>query len=272
MSKIEIAAVKGWSSLNFKELWLYRELLYFFTLRDVKIRYKQTVLGIGWAILQPLCTMIVFAFFFGRLANMPSNDIPYPIFAFSGLLPWIFFSNGISHSSMSIIQNQNLVKKIFFPRLVLPTASICGGIIDMSLTFILLLILMPFYEITPNIKLLLFPLAFCWAFIAALGFGLWLSALNVLYRDVKYVVPFMLQIGMFITPIVYPSSLLPENWRLLYAINPMDGVVESFRWMVFENYPLSLMSLSISLMVSLLILVSGAYYFRKVETSFADVV
>lgn len=272
MSKVEIVAATGWNPLNFKELWFYRELFYFFTLRDVKIRYKQTILGIGWAILQPVCTMLVFAFFFGRLANIPSDGIPYPIFAFSGLLPWIFFSNSVSHASLSIIQNQNLVQKIFFPRLVLPTAGVCGGLVDFGLTFLLLLILMPFYGVYPQIQILLFPLIFLWAFIATLGFGLWFSALNVLYRDVKYVIPFLLQIWMFITPVVYPSSLLPEKWQFLCALNPMNGVVESFRWIVFENYPVSYTSLMISLFMSLAVLASGTLYFKKIETSFADVV
>jgi len=221
---------QGWVSLKLDELWEYRELLYFLTWRDIKVRYKQTLLGAAWAIIQPLFTMVVFSLFFGRLAGIPSDGIPYPIFSFAALVPWSFFSTGLSNSSNSLVGSANLLKKVYFPRLAIPISTVLSGVIDFALAFVVLLGMMLFYGMTPTLNIVWLPLLLLLALITSLGVGLWLSALNVQFRDVRYTIPFITQAWMFITPIVYPSSLLPEPWRTLYGINPMAGVVEGFRW------------------------------------------
>jgi lipopolysaccharide transport system permease protein len=227
---IHIAPSKGWVSLRLRELWKYRELLYFLVWRDVKVRYKQTVLGAAWAIIQPLFTMAVFSLFFGRLAKIPSDGIPYPIFSYAALVPWTFFAQGLNQASNSLVGGANLLKKVYFPRLAMPIATVLSGVIDFALAFIVLIGMMLVYGITPTINTLWLPLFLLLALITSLGAGLWLSAMNVQFRDVRYTVPFITQFWMFATPIVYPSSLLPEPWRTLYGINPMAGVVEGFRW------------------------------------------
>lgn len=263
---------KGWVGLNFRELWKYRELLYFLIWRDLKVRYKQTALGAGWAIIQPLLTMLVFSLFFGRLARVPSDGVPYPIFAFAGLVPWTFFANAITQSSNSLIGSQHLITKVYFPRLVIPIASVLSGIIDFIIAFVVLIGMIFYYRITPGITILAIPLFFFIALITALGTGLWLSALNVEFRDVRYIVPFLAQFWLFSTPVAYPSSLLAERWQVIYALNPMVGVVEGFRWALLQTPAPSPAVLVVSTMTSIFLLITGALYFKRMERTFADVV
>jgi len=274
---IEIATIKirpsrGWVPLRLKDLWEYRELLYFLTWRDIKVRYKQTVLGAVWAILQPFLTMVVFSIFFGRLAKLPSDNIPYPIFSYSALVVWTFFANGVTSSSNSMVAEANTIKKVYFPRLVIPVAAVFSGVVDFVLAFIVLIGMMAFYGITPSAAVFWLPLFFLLAFITALGVGLWLSAMNVMFRDVRYALPFLIQIWLFATPIAYSASLLKGIWKTLYGLNPMVGVVEGFRWALLgvETRPGPM--IAVSSFVSIVLLVSGAYYFRRMERSFADVV
>ena len=341
---IRIEPSQGWVPLSLSELWEYRELFFFLTWRDIKVRYKQTLLGASWAIIQPLFTMLVFSLFFGKLAGIPSDDIPYPIFAFAALVPWTFFANALTQSSNSLVQGSNLIKKVYFPRLALPISNVCSGIVDFLLAFAVLIVLMLIYGIVPSWRVIVLPLLLLLAFTTSLGVGLWLSAMNVRYRDVRYVVPFLVQFWMFATPIAYPSSMLSEPWRTVYGINPMVGVVEGFRWALLQTpttappaeqvqefvikqgemetsirrdgdrYLQTIRSgsgdetqqieveltagqfqklaemgkaagqgerkgtpapgpmIAVSAAVSLLILVSGAFYFRRMEKTFADVV
>jgi lipopolysaccharide transport system permease protein len=263
---------RGWSPLDLKELWRYRELVYFLTWRDVKVRYKQTALGASWAVIQPVFTMVVFSLFFGRLAGVPSDGLPYPIFSYAALVPWTFFSNGVTQSANSMVSNQNLVRRVYFPRLAIPLAAILAGLVDFAIAFVVLVGMMVYYGIplTPQVVWIL-PLLLL-ALVTALGVGLWLSALNVQYRDVRYVTPFLMQAWLFITPIAYPSSLLSEPWRTVYGINPMAGVVEGFRWALMgtETEPGSM--LLVSSLAALAILIGGAFYFRRMERTFADVI
>ncbi|HEX6863398.1 MAG TPA: ABC transporter permease, partial [Thermoanaerobaculia bacterium] len=219
-----------WVALGLGELWEYRELLWFLVWRDVKVRYKQTALGAGWAILQPIATMVVFSLFFGRLAGMPSDGLPYPIFSFAALVPWTFFSQGLAQSANSLVGSQNLITKVYFPRLSIPIATVLAGLVDFALAFLVLIVMMFAYGIFPGPEVLALPLLLLLALVTALGAGLWLSALNVQFRDVRYIVPFLTQLWLFLTPIAYPSSLLEEPWRTVYGLNPMAGVVEGFRW------------------------------------------
>jgi len=262
----------GWVPLKLRELWSYRELLYFLVWRDVKVRYKQTALGAAWAIIQPFFTMLVFSLFFGRLANIPSDNIPYPLFSFAALVPWTFFANGLGQSSDSLVGNANLIKKVYFPRLVVPFAAVLSGVVDFALAFVVLLVMMLFYGRVPTINAIWLPLLLLLALITALGVGLWLSALNVEYRDVRYVVPFLTQFWLFATPIAYPSSLLSEPWRTLYGLNPMVGVVEGFRWALVGTDTAPGAIVLVSALAALAILISGSYYFRRMEQTFADVV
>lgn len=263
---------KGWVSLRLHELWEYRELLYFLIWRDIKVRYKQTALGAAWAIIQPLFTMVVFSLFFGRLAKIPSDGIPYPIFSYAALVPWTFFANGLSQSSNSLVGNANLIKKVYFPRLAVPIATVFSEMVDFLLAFVILLGMMLYYGIIPTLNTLWLPLFLLLAVSTSLGVGLWLAALNVQFRDVRYVVPFITQFWMFATPIVYPSSLLPEPWRTLYGLNPMVGVVEGFRWALLGTSTAPGAIIAVSSMASLILLVGGACYFRRMEKTFADVV
>lgn len=263
---------QGWAFLDSKDLWNYRELLYFLTWRDIKIRYKQTLLGVAWAVLQPALTMGIFTLFFGKLAQIPSDGIPYPLFALSALVPWNFFANGIHQSSNSLVGNAHLITKIYFPRLIIPLSSVFSGIIDFFLSFLLLLGLMFFYGISPGPRILVFPGFLALAFLAALGVGMWLSALSVQFRDVRYTIPFLTQIWLFLTPVVYPSSLLPEPWRLLYSLNPMVGVVEGFRFALLGSPPPPLSLWILSTGTTVLILIGGIFYFRRVERNFADII
>lgn len=263
---------RGFRPLDLGEIWQSRELLYFLTWRDIKVRYKQTVLGAAWAVLQPFLTMVVFSLFFGRLAGVPSDDIPYPLFAYSALVPWTFFATGLAQSSNSLVGSSNLLRKVYFPRLVIPLSSILAGLVDFCIAFVVLLGMMVLYGYPPTSQLAWLPLLLILAFATSLGTGLWLSAMNVQFRDVRYVIPFLVQLWLFATPIAYPSSLLSEPWRIMYAINPMVGVVEGFRWALLgtDTAPGPMIMVSASVAVALLI--SGAYYFRRMEKSFADVV
>ncbi|MFW6116196.1 MAG: ABC transporter permease [bacterium] len=263
---------KGWISLDLRELWEYRELLYFLTWRDIKVRYKQTVLGAAWAIIQPFFTMVVFSLFFGKLAKVPSDDIPYPIFSYAALVPWQFFASGLSQSSTSLVASANLIKKVYFPRLVVPVSAVISGAVDFALAFLVLLGMMLFYGIVPTGAVVWLPLLLLLALLTSLGVGLWLTAMNVQFRDVRYAVPFLVQAWMFATPIAYPSSLLDEPWRTLYGINPMVGVVEGFRWALLGTETAPGPIIVVSALVAVGLLVSGAFYFRRMEKTFADVV
>ena len=271
-STMRIAPSRGWVSLKLGELWEYRELLYFLIWRDIKVRYKQTVLGASWAIIQPLFTMVVFSLFFGQLGKMPSDGIPYPIFSFAALVPWTFFANGLSQSSNSLIGSSNLITKVYFPRLVVPLAAVLSGIADFAVAFLVLLGMMFFFGIVPTLNVLWLPLLFLLALITSLGIGLWFSALNVEFRDVRYLVTFVTQLWLFATPIAYPSSMLPEPWRTLYGLNPMTGVVEGFRWALLGTNSAPGPLIAVSSAVAVVILIAGAFYFRRMERTFADFV
>ncbi len=262
----------GLAALNLAEVWRYRELLYFLTWRDVLVRYKQTALGAGWAIIQPLFTMVVFSLFFGRLAKIPADGVPYPIFSFAALVPWTFFANGLTQSSNSLVGSANLIQKVYFPRLVIPASSVFAGFVDFILAFVVLLGMMAFYGITPTANALWLPALILLVMVTSLGVGLWLSAMNVRFRDVRYVVPFVTQLWMFGTPVAYPSSLLEEPWRTIYGINPMVGVIEGFRWALLGTSTAPGAMIAVSSLAALCLLVSGAYYFRSMERVFADIV
>lgn len=262
----------GWVSLDLAEVWRYRELLYFLTWRDVVVRYKQTALGASWAIIQPVMTMAVFSVVFGRLSAIPSDGIPYPLFSFAALVPWTFFANGLSQSSNSLVGSANLIQKVYFPRLLIPAASVLGGAVDFLLAFLILLGMMAFYGIAPTVNLVWLPGLLLLAIATALGVGLWLSALNVRFRDVRYVVPFITQFWLFATPIAYPSSLLEEPWRTVYGLNPMAGVVEGVRWALLGTKTAPGGMIALSAVAAMLMLLGGAYYFRRMEKAFADIV
>lgn len=267
-----IAPPGRWLDFNLRELWDYRELLYFFVWRDLKVRYKQTAIGALWAILQPFLTMLVFSLFFGRLAHIPSNGLPHSIFYYSALLAWIYFAGALQHATNTMVENQRVITKVYFPRLLLPMASVASGLVDLAFGFIVFLGMMVYYGIAPGRAILLMPLFLLLAVLTALGVGLWLSALNAIYRDVRYVVPFLIQFWMFASPVAYPSSLVPERWRALYGLNPMAGVVEGFRWsLTGHGQPPNVMLFASTAMV-LLLLAGGVVYFQKMEGTIADVV
>ncbi len=271
--RLRIQPSRGWVSLKLRELWEYRELLYFLTWRDIKVRYKQTVLGAAWAVLQPFMTMVVFSLFFGSLAAIPSDGVPYPVFSYAALVPWTFFATGLSMSSNSLVGSSNLIKKVYFPRLTIPIATVLSGAVDFVIAFMVLIGMMLFFGITPTIYVIFLPLFVLLAFVTALGVGLWLSAMNVQFRDVRYTVPFLTQFWMFISPIAYPSSLIEnETLRAIYGINPMAGVVEGFRWALLGTDTAPGPIILISSLAALLIFVSGLFYFRRMEKTFADVV
>jgi lipopolysaccharide transport system permease protein len=270
---IRIEPSRGWVGLKLGELWEYRELLYFLTWRDIKVRYKQTVLGAAWAVIQPFFTMVVFSLFFGRLAKMPSDGIPYPIFAYTALVPWTFFANGLSQSSNSLVGSSNLIKKVYFPRLVIPISGVIGGLPDFAISFGVLLVMMVYYGLYPSaVSILWLPVCLLLALVASLGVGLWLSALNVEYRDVRYVIPFLTQFWMFATPIAYPASLLHEPWKTVYGLNPMVGVVEGFRWALLGKGNPPGPMFAVSAAAALVIMITGAFYFRRMEKTFADLI
>lgn len=271
--KIVISPSHGWISLNLRELWGYRELLYFLVWRDIKVRYKQTAIGVLWAVLQPILTMVVFSVIFGQLAKLPSEGIPYPIFVFTALLPWQLFAYALAQSGNSLIANQQLITKIYFPRLVIPISATLSGLPDFLISFLVLLVMMVYYGISPGVAILAFPLFLLLAILSAFSVGLWLSALNVRYRDVRHAIPFLVQLWFFITPVAYSGQLLPVQWRFLYGLNPMVGVIDGFRWVLLGKEMSSLLLFSLSsVLVVIVLLVSGLYYFRRMEKTFADVI
>ena len=269
---LKILPPRRWAPLELGELWKYRELLYFLVWRDIKVRYKQTALGATWAVIQPFFMMVVFSLFFGRLAKMPSDGIPYPVFTFCALLPWQLFANALTESSNSLVGSQNLITKVYFPRLVVPISAVLSGVMDFAIAFVMLLGMMLYYGITPTMAIVTLPAFILLALLTALGVGLWLSALNVQFRDVRYTINFMVQFWLLATPVAYPSSLIPEKWRVVYGLNPMAGVVEGFRWALLGKAAPSGPMLIVSTVVVSTILVGGVYYFRRMEQLFADVV
>ena len=269
---VRIEARRGWLALDLAELWAYRDLIYFFIWRDIKVRYKQTVIGAAWAILQPVLTMLVFSLFFGRLAKIPSEGLPYPIFYYSALLPWMYFATAMQGATNIVVENQRVITKIYFPRVVLPVASVMAGLVDFSISFIVFLALMAFYRTVPTGAVIWLPFFTLLAVMTALGVGLWLSALNAMYRDVRYVVPFLVQFWMFASPVAYPSSLVPEKWRWLYGLNPMAGVIEGFRWALTGHGQAPGILLAASSAAVALLVLSGLVYYHAMEGTIADVV
>jgi lipopolysaccharide transport system permease protein len=261
-----------WWVVPFGELWDYRELLYFFIWRELKIRYKQTAVGAAWAVLQPFLTMLIFSLFFGRLAHIPSGGLPYPVFFYSSLLPWMYFASSLQNATAKIVENQNVITKVYFPRLILPVSATLTGLVDFGISFLMFAAIMFYYRVHPGWAVLMLPLFLLLAVLTALGAGLWLSALNAIYRDVRYVVPFLVQFWMFASPVAYPSSLVPAKWRWLYGLNPMAGVIEGFRWSLTGSGDPPGRMLVVSSAVILAVLAGGLMYFQKMETTVADVV
>ena len=263
---------RGWVLPEIRSIWAYRELLYFLVWRDLKVRYKQTVLGALWALIKPFFLMIIFSIFFGKLGKIPSEGIPYPIFAYAALLPWSYFAQSLNASSNSLVGNSHLITKVYFPRLIIPISSVISGLVDLAISFSMLLAMMFYYQIFPTLGALLLPLLIFMAMTTALGAGLWLSALNVQYRDIRYAKSFLVQFWFFITPVVYPSSLVPGIWRFFYGLNPMVGVVEGFRGVLLGKGQISGPMFAVSIIVMALLLITGIFYFRRMEKGFADVV
>jgi lipopolysaccharide transport system permease protein len=269
---ITIRPPKGWAPLDLREFAGAHELLYFLVLRNLKLRYKQTVLGAAWAVLQPLLTMAVFTVIFGRLARLSSDGLPYPVFALAALVPWTYFGNALTQASNSLVDQHQLLTKVYFPRLLLPLAAVMAGLVELAISFVMLLLVLAWYGITPSVRLLAAPAFALLAAACAFAPGIWLAALNVRYRDVRYVIPFLVQIWLFATPVAYSSSLIPDRWRLLYGLNPMAGVVDGFRWMVAPTAHAPGSGLAVSIATVAVLLTSGLYFFRRMERTFADVV
>ena len=269
---IVVQPSRGWLHLDLQTVWEYRELLYFLVWRDIKVRYKQTLIGAAWAICQPLLTMMIFAVIFGRFARIPSDNVPYPIFAFAGLLPWTYFSQSIARSGASLVADANLIRKIYFPRLVIPASTVVAPIVDFSLSFLILLVMMAWYRVTPSWAIVTLPLFVCLVVCAALGVSLWLSALNVRYRDVGHAIPFLVQFWMYASPIVYPLSMIPKRWHTLYSLNPVVAVVGGFRWGLLGKESPEFVSIVIGSTVSVVLLISGLVFFKRMERRFADIV
>ena len=270
--EVVIEPRKGWMPVNFRELWKFRELLYFLAWRDVKVKYKQTALGVVWALMQPLLIMVIFSVLFGRFARMPSDGAPYPIFVFIGLLPWNYFSSVLGQSTNSLVAGSSLVSKIYFPRLLIPASSAIAALLDLAIGFIVLGALMLYYGVNISAGTLLVPVLVLLTLMNAVGFGLWFSALNVKYRDIQYVIPFLIQIWMFVTPVIYPKSLFGEKWGWLLLLNPMGGIIEAFRPAVLGHMPVPWLSLAISSAIGLIVFVGGVFYFKRVERHFADII
>jgi len=273
---VVIQPTRGLSALHLRAVWQYRELLYFLVWRDLKVRYKQTALGVTWIVLQPIVSMVVFSLLFGRLLNVPSNGVPYPIFSFAALLPWQYFAGSLTRTSTSLVGSSHLITKVYFPRLVIPISGVLSGLADFGIAFVVLIVMMVFYRIVPTWGVLLLPGFLLLAMLTALGFGLWLSALNVRYRDVNYLVPFLVQVWMFLTPVIYGSTLIPEQYRWILALNPMTAVVEGFRWALLGNAAPATQTapgiLALSIAIVAVVLVSGLFFFRSTERTFADVI
>jgi lipopolysaccharide transport system permease protein len=263
---------KGWVPIDSQEIWNYRELLYFLTKRDIKVRYKQTVLGALWAIIQPAFTMLVFTLFFGRLAKMPSDGIPYPIFVYAGLLPWTYFANAVAASGNSLVGSANLITKVYFPRIMVPASAALAGLLDFAIAVLLMALLMVYYRFAPGVAILLFPALVALTFLCAVGAGLWLSALNVQYRDIRYAIPFIVQIWMFLSPVIYPMSLIKEKYQWALALNPMGGVIHAYRASLIGHQPIDWPLLTLSSLIIMAVFLGGLYYFRRMEKVFADVV
>jgi lipopolysaccharide transport system permease protein len=272
LKTILIKPSKGWAALDLKDLWIYRELVYFMTWRDLKVRYKQTLLGASWAVLQPFLTMVVFSIFFGGLAKVPSDNVPYPIFSFTALVPWTLFTKALLDASKSLVSSSHIITKIYFPRIILPLATILAGIVDFLIAFIVLIGMMFFYQIAPTSNIWTLPLFLLLALMTALGVGLWLSALNVLYRDINYATHFITQFWMFVTPIAYSSTMIPDKWKLVYSLNPMAGVVNGFRWALLGIGEGPGADLIVSVVVAIILLISGLFFFKRTERLFADMV
>jgi lipopolysaccharide transport system permease protein len=271
-SVVFIKPSRGWALPQIRDVWAYRELLYFLVWRDLKVRYKQTILGVLWAIIQPFFLMVIFSIFFGKLAKIPSEGIPYPIFAYTALLPWSYFAQSLNSCSESLVGNSHLITKVYFPRFIIPVSSILSGLVNFAISFSILLAMMFYYHIIPTSSVLLLPLFIVIAMATALGAGLWLSALNVQYRDIRYAISFLVQFWFFATPVVYPSSLVPEKWRLFYSLNPMVGVIEGFRGALVGKGQIMGLMFIVSIIVTTLLLITGTFYFRRMEKGFADVV
>ena len=269
---IRVEAKPGWVSLELGQLWEYRELIYFFAWRDIKVRYKQTILGAGWTIIQPLTSMVIFSIFFGRLIGVPSDGIPYPIFNYAALVPWMYFTTVLTYSANGLLSSASMIKKIYFPRLVIAIASLISGGVDFLIAFVVLIAMIFYYNRTPTVNILWLPALLVLAIVASLGVGLWLATLNARYRDVKYLLPFLIQVWFFVTPITYPSSILSGTWKILYGLNPMAGVVEGFRWALLGTETPPGPMLAVSAVASVVLLVSGAFYHRKTERTIADVI
>jgi len=269
---MKITPPGNWWKIPIGELWEYQELIYFFVWRDIKVRYKQTLVGAAWAILQPFLTMLIFSIFFGALAHIPSQGLPYPIFYYSALLPWMYFAASVQSATNTIVENQRVITKVYFPRLALPISSVLSGLVDFGVSFLMFVAMMAYYHVRPTPALLWMPVFLLMAVATALGIGLWLSALNAIYRDVRYVVPFLVQFWLFASPVAYPSSLVPAKWKSLYSLNPMTGVIEGFRWSLTGkgNPPGRLVLISAG--VVLFVLIAGLGYFQRMETTIADVV
>ena len=268
---IVIEPSKSWVPINLHDLWAYRELFYFLTWRDVKVRYKQTALGVAWAVLQPLCTMVIFTIFFGRFGKIPSDGIPYPIFAFAGLLPWTFFSNSLTNSGNSLVSSQNLITKVYFPRMIIPGAAVGAGLVDLAIAFALLVPMMLYYRIVPTLNMLMLPALVVLICLLATGTGMWMSALNVKYRDIRYALPFFIQLGMFVSPVIYPPSFVPSRFHWLLNLNPLTGIIDGFRSALF-GHAFDWLAIGVSTGITLMILIYSAYTFQRMEKSFADIV
>ena len=268
---ILIKPLRGWIPINFRELWVYRELLYFLVWREIKVRYKQTVLGVAWAILQPFFMMVIFSLFFGRFVDVPSEGIPYPLFSYAALLPWMLFNEGLNRSVNSLVEDTDLIKKIYFPRLIMPLSGVISPLVDFAFAFLVFIGLMFYFGFILTTRIFWLPVFLILTLITALAVGLWFSALNVQYRDVRYTIPFLLQFWFFASPVVYSSFSLPKSWQLMYSLNPMVGVIEGFRWALLGAKPPTLLMV-VSTTIVLVILICGAFYFRRMEKKFADVI
>jgi lipopolysaccharide transport system permease protein len=275
---VYLRPARGWSTLNLFDIWRYRELVYFLIWRDIKVRYKQTALGVLWAVIQPVATMIVFNFFFGKVAKVPTGGIPYPIFSYTGLLPWGLFTKAISDAGRSLITNRSMITKVYFPRLVIPLSSVLSGLVDFGISFLVLIGIMLYYNFSPNStyhvyitwRVLTLPFFIVLALATALGVGLWLSALNVIYRDVNYILPFLTQFWLFLTPVGYSAQMFSEKWQFLISLNPMTGVVTGFRWALLGEGAAPDLYFWVSVIISMIVLVTGLFYFRRMERTFAD--
>lgn len=267
---MKVEPTNRWSMPSFKEIWQYRELGYFLAWRDIRVRYKQTALGAAWAVIQPFMTMVVFSIFFGLLAKVPSEGVPYPIFAYTALVPWSYFQNTLTQISNSMVLGRDLIGKVYFPRILIPIAALLSGLLDFGISFAVLLLMMAYYGILPTLNTLFLPILLLLGIVTGLGVGLWLATLNVMYRDVAFIAPFLVQFWLFATPIAYPSSLVPSRWRILYGINPMTGVVEGFRWAMLGTGSISLPAFAVSGVIAILLLMTGLIYFKHYERTFAD--